>query len=80
MATASVLGISWYCLRVLLLTALPKSGPTSGVAASYIPAVIQSMANLLGHQPGSHKKCATRGKIICVVKFGAKDIDYNSYV
>ncbi|KAI9891477.1 MAG: hypothetical protein M1814_002796 [Vezdaea aestivalis] len=57
-----------------------STGPTSSMVFVYIPAVLQSLANILGHQPGSKKKCATRGKIQCVVKFGAGDIDYNSFV
>lgn len=57
-----------------------QTGPTAGVAARYIPAVLQSAANVLGHIPGTDKRCATRGKIICVVPFGFGTVDYNSYV
>lgn len=46
----------------------------------YIPAVIQSTANILGHKPGSNEPCAKRGAIKCIVKFGAGEVDYNSYV
>jgi hypothetical protein len=56
-----------------------QTGPTSSVASTYVTAAIQSAANLLGHVPGSTKKCAKRGAIKCVVKFGAGEIDYNSY-
>ena len=50
------------------------------MASSYIPVVLQSMTNLLGHKPGSLAKCATQGQIECLVRFGGQDIDYNSYV
>ncbi|KAI0190309.1 autophagy-related protein 22 [Astrocystis sublimbata] len=57
-----------------------STGPTSGVAGRYIPAVLQSVANAVGHVPGTNEQCATRGKIVCVVPFGGHEVDYNSYV
>ncbi|KAG9233568.1 autophagy-related protein 22-like protein [Amylocarpus encephaloides] len=57
-----------------------STGPTSSVAFTYVTASIQSVANLLGHVPGSTKPCARRGAIKCVVKFGAGEIDYLSYI
>lgn len=57
-----------------------STGPTGGMVARYVPAVLQSSANLLGHQPGSNKPCAKRGVIRCVVPFGTGEVDYNSYV
>lgn len=58
-----------------------QTGPTSSMTFTYIPVSLQTMANLLGHEPGrSAKKCATRGAIRCVVKFGSGEVDYNSYV
>ncbi|KAF2475882.1 uncharacterized protein BDR25DRAFT_253497 [Lindgomyces ingoldianus] len=57
-----------------------STGPTAGVAARYVPAVLQSGANLLGHKPGTNEPCAKRGVVKCVVKFGAGEVDYNSYV
>ncbi len=57
-----------------------KTGPTSTMLNTYVPASIQSMANILGHERGSLRKCKTRGAINCVVKFGSGEIDYNSYV
>ncbi|KAI1161592.1 autophagy-related protein 22 [Nemania serpens] len=56
-----------------------STGPTNGVAGRYIPAVLQSVANAVGHIPGTDKPCATRGKIVCVVPFGPGEVDYNSY-
>jgi hypothetical protein len=46
----------------------------------YIPAVLQSAANALGHIPGTDKPCAKRGVIRCVVPFGTGTVDYNSYM
>ena len=46
----------------------------------YILVSLQSMANNLGHVPGSSKECATRGAIRCLVQFGAGGVDFNSYV
>ena len=58
-----------------------QTGPTSSMTFTYIPVSLQTMANVLGHEPGrSAKKCATRGAIRCVVRFGSGEIDYNSYV
>ncbi|KAI0444279.1 autophagy-related protein 22 [Xylaria telfairii] len=57
-----------------------STGPTNGVAGRYIPAVLQSVANAVGHIPGTDKPCATRGKIVCVVPFGRGEVDYNSYI
>lgn len=50
------------------------------MAFNYVSAAIQSAANTVGHQPGSDKPCARRGHIKCLVKFGAGEIDYVSYV
>ncbi|KAI9677067.1 MAG: hypothetical protein M1817_006906 [Caeruleum heppii] len=57
-----------------------STGPTFSMKTTYIPAAIQSMTNLLGHEPGSLKACARRGAVRCVIKFGANEVDYNSYV
>ncbi|MCJ1466651.1 hypothetical protein MMC07_005271 [Pseudocyphellaria aurata] len=57
-----------------------STGPTSSMTATYVPISLQAMANILGHQPGSAKKCATRGAIRCLVSFGSGEVDYNSYV
>ncbi|KAI0814585.1 autophagy-related protein 22 [Xylaria sp. FL0064] len=57
-----------------------STGPTDGVAGRYIPAVLQSVANAVGHIPGTSKPCARRGKIVCVVPFGPGEVDYNSYI
>ncbi|KAK6981138.1 autophagy-related protein 22-like protein [Favolaschia claudopus] len=58
-----------------------STGPTDGVASRYIPAVLQSVANAVGHVPGTaNQPCATRGKIVCVVPFGGRTVDYNSYI
>ncbi|KAI0522110.1 autophagy-related protein 22 [Xylaria bambusicola] len=57
-----------------------STGPTNGVANRYIPAVLQSVANAVGHVPGTNERCATRGKIVCVVPFGTGVVDYNSYI
>lgn len=59
---------------------LHQTGPTSSMTFSYVPISLQAMANILGHQPGSAKKCATRGAIRCLVSFGSGEVDYNSYV
>lgn len=50
------------------------------MAARYIPAVLQSVANAVGHVPGTNDPCARHGKIVCVVPFGPGEVDYNSYV
>lgn len=50
------------------------------MAFRYVPAVLQSGANVLGHIPGSNKPCAKRGVIRCVVPFGTGEVDYNSYM
>ncbi|KAH8708507.1 autophagy-related protein 22-like protein [Phaeosphaeriaceae sp. PMI808] len=57
-----------------------STGPTSGMAFRYVPAVLQSAANVLGHIPGTNKPCAKRGVIRCVVPFGTGEVDYNSYI
>ncbi|KAI1361227.1 autophagy-related protein 22 [Xylaria arbuscula] len=57
-----------------------STGPTNGVANRYIPAVLQSVANAVGHVPGTNERCATRGTIVCVVPFGTGVVDYNSYI
>ncbi|KAI1124424.1 autophagy-related protein 22-like protein [Nemania abortiva] len=57
-----------------------STGPANGVAGRYVPAVLQSVANAVGHIPGTDKPCATRGKIVCVVPFGPGEVDYNSYI
>ncbi|KAE8353791.1 autophagy-related protein 22-like protein [Aspergillus coremiiformis] len=57
-----------------------STGPTSSMAFNYVSAAIQSAANNVGHQPGSNKPCARRGRIECLVKFGGGEIDYVSYV
>jgi hypothetical protein len=57
-----------------------STGPTSGMAFRYVPAVLQSGANVLGHIPGTNKPCAKRGVIRCVVPFGTGEVDYNSYM
>ncbi|KAF2108936.1 autophagy-related protein 22-like protein [Lophiotrema nucula] len=57
-----------------------STGPVASMAARYVPAVLQSSANILGHRPGSKLSCAKRGKIECVVPFGKGEVDYNSYV
>jgi len=50
------------------------------MAFRYVPAVLQSAANVLGHIPGTNKPCAKRGVIRCVVPFGTGEVDYNSYM
>ncbi|KAJ2997491.1 hypothetical protein NUW58_g644 [Xylaria curta] len=57
-----------------------STGPTNGVGSRYIPAVLQSVANAVGHIPGTDKPCAKRGQIVCVVPFGPGEVDYNSYI
>ncbi|EEP80068.1 predicted protein [Uncinocarpus reesii 1704] len=58
-----------------------STGPTASMVFNYVSAAIQSAANLVGHQPGSDKPCGRRGSNIkCVVKFGAGEIDYLSYL
>ncbi|KAJ8115852.1 hypothetical protein ONZ43_g4569 [Nemania bipapillata] len=57
-----------------------STGPTNGVAGRYVPAVLQSVTNAVGHIPGTDKPCATRGTIVCVVPFGPGEVDYNSYI
>ncbi|EER23515.1 hypothetical protein CPC735_048850 [Coccidioides posadasii C735 delta SOWgp] len=58
-----------------------STGPTSSMVYNYVSAAIQSAANLVGHQPGSDKPCARRGSsITCLVRFGAGEIDYLSYL
>ncbi|KAH4181068.1 autophagy-related protein [Parastagonospora nodorum] len=57
-----------------------STGPTAGMAFRYVPAVLQSAANVLGHIPGTNKPCAERGVIRCVVPFGTGEVDYNSYI
>jgi hypothetical protein len=57
-----------------------STGPTSGMAFRYVPAILQSGANVLGHIPGTNKPCAKRGVIRCVVPFGTGEVDYNSYM
>ncbi|EAT77917.2 hypothetical protein SNOG_14725 [Parastagonospora nodorum SN15] len=57
-----------------------STGPTAGMAFRYVPAVLQSAANVLGHIPGTNKPCAKRGVIRCVVPFGTGEVDYNSYI
>lgn len=57
-----------------------QTGPTSSMVFNYVSAAIQSAANLLGHQPGSRRPCARRGRVECLVRFGASEVDYNSYV
>ncbi|KAI0115739.1 autophagy-related protein 22 [Nemania sp. FL0031] len=57
-----------------------STGPTDGVAGKYVPAVLQSVANSVGHIPGTNKPCARRGTIVCVVPFGPGEVDYNSYI
>lgn len=56
------------------------TGPVSSMSRSYVPAAIQSAANKLGHLEGSNKPCPRRGNTRCLVKFGAGEIDYNSYI
>jgi hypothetical protein len=56
-----------------------QTGPTNGVAGKYVPAVLQSIANAVGHIPGTNKPCVKRGQIICVVPFGPGEVDYNSH-
>lgn len=55
-----------------------STGPVSAMTRAYVPAAIQSLAHALGHQPGSERPCTRHGP--CVVRFGAHEIDYNSYV
>ncbi|KAJ8133283.1 hypothetical protein O1611_g339 [Lasiodiplodia mahajangana] len=57
-----------------------STGPTDGVAGRYVPAVLQSVANSVGHIPGTNRPCAKRGEIVCVVPFGSGEVDYNSYI
>ncbi|KAI0163835.1 autophagy-related protein 22 [Xylariaceae sp. FL1272] len=57
-----------------------STGPAAGVGGRYIPAVLQSVANAVGHIPGTDRPCARRGEIVCVVPFGPGEVDYNSYI
>jgi hypothetical protein len=63
-----------------VLTWILQTGPTSTMAFTYVAASIQSVANLVGHIPGTDKACTRRGMISCVVKFGGREIDYLSYL
>ncbi|KAK5994459.1 Autophagy-related protein 22 [Cladobotryum mycophilum] len=47
-----------------------STGPTSGMVNTYVTASIQSVANAVGHIPGTNMPCARRGTIRCVVKLG----------
>jgi hypothetical protein len=75
MATKRAL-IAW----LVLCFSVGHQCDTSGMAFRYVPAVLQSGANVLGHIPGSNKPCAKRGVIRCVVPFGTGEVDYNSYM
>ncbi|PHH61481.1 hypothetical protein CDD81_328 [Ophiocordyceps australis] len=57
-----------------------STGPTSGMVNNYVTASIQSAANTVGHVPGTNQPCARRGAISCVVKLGATEVDYLSYL
>ncbi|KAM3437064.1 hypothetical protein MY4824_003965 [Beauveria thailandica] len=57
-----------------------STGPTASMINSYATASIQSAANRVGHIPGTNKPCAHRGAIKCVVKLGAGEVDYLSYL
>lgn len=46
---------------------------------NFLPAAIQTVANAVGHQPGSDEPCAAVGPIACVVSFGSQEVDYLTY-
>ncbi|RYP03231.1 hypothetical protein DL764_005278 [Monosporascus ibericus] len=61
------------------LTLNLSTGPTSAMLFTYLPAAIQTVANTIGHVPGSDEPCAVMGAIVCVVPFGSREVDYLTY-
>ncbi|RYO83146.1 hypothetical protein DL766_004660 [Monosporascus sp. MC13-8B] len=61
------------------LTLNLSTGPTSAMLFTYLPAAIQTVANTIGHVPGSDEPCAAMGVITCVVPFGSREVDYLTY-
>ena len=47
---------------------------------TYLPAAIQTVANAVGHVPGSADACAAVGPITCLVRFGTREVDYLTYL
>ncbi|KAK0724093.1 autophagy-related protein 22-like protein [Lasiosphaeris hirsuta] len=64
----------WGWLVVNLAT-----GPTSAMLFTFLPATIQTVANAVGHVPGTDEPCAAVGLIECVVSFGSREVDYLTY-
>jgi len=46
----------------------------------FMPAAIQTVANFVGHVPGTDEPCLAMGPIVCVVRFGSRDVDYLTYL
>ena len=57
-----------------------QTGPTSSMLFTILPASIQTVANAVGHVPGSTEPCAPMGPIVCVVRFGSREVDYLTYL
>ena len=57
-----------------------QTGPTSSMLFSILPAAIQTVANSVGTTPGTSDPCAAIGPIVCVVRFGAREVDYLTFL
>ena len=57
-----------------------QTGPTSAMLFSFLPAAIQTVANAVGTVPGTSDPCAAIGPIVCVVRFGSREVDYLTYL
>lgn len=55
-----------------------STGPVLSMSRTYVPAVIQSVARILGKSKSGHR-CSIRGND-CYVKFGAGTVHFTSYV
>ena len=47
---------------------------------TFLPAAIQTVAYSVGTTPGTSEPCAPIGPIVCVVRFGTRDVDYLTYL
>ena len=56
-----------------------QTGPTSSMLFSILPAAIQTVANSVGKVPGTNEPCAAIGPIVCVVRFGSREVDYLTF-
>lgn len=57
-----------------------QTGPTSAMLFTFLPAAIQTVANFVGTVPGTNNPCALTGPIVCVVRFGTRQVDYLTYL